>query len=145
MFTYTENRKLIGYAYVCGDILHYGHVLHLQNCRALCDKLIVGVLTDEAIMEKKQKPIIGLRDRMEMVELLPYVDIVVPQNDYSPIYNICDIGVDVLFESTSHSKEDLKETFDIAKKKGIKVRVMPYYPNNSSTEIKEKIKSEWKK
>ena len=44
---------ILVYAYVCGDILHEGHLLQLENAKAMGDKLIVGVLTDEAIMEKK--------------------------------------------------------------------------------------------
>ena len=47
--------KSIVYAYVVADLLHVGHVLHLENSKALGDKLIVGVLTDKAVMEKKEK------------------------------------------------------------------------------------------
>ncbi len=50
----------IGYAYVVADLIHIGHLKHLQACQGLCDKLIVGVLTDGAVMEKKVKPIILL-------------------------------------------------------------------------------------
>ena len=51
----------IVYAYVCGDILHEGHLLFLENAKALGDKLIVGVLTDEAVMEKKARPALSFR------------------------------------------------------------------------------------
>ena len=43
---------IVVYAYVCGDILHEVHLLQLENAKALGDKLIVGVLTDKAVMEK---------------------------------------------------------------------------------------------
>ncbi len=46
---------IVVYAYICGDVLHKGHIEHLKNAKALGDKLIVGVLTDTAIIEKKLK------------------------------------------------------------------------------------------
>jgi len=132
--------KSIVYAYVVADLLHVGHVLHLENSKALGDKLIVGVLTDKAVMEKKKKPILPLSERMRLIKALSCVDVVVPQDTYSPIENIKAIKPDILMESSSHSDEDLIETFKICKNYNIKVMKMPYYPLQSSTKIKEKIK-----
>ena len=122
--------KTIGYAYVVGDILHRGHILYLKNCKALCDKLIVGVLTNKAVMEKKSKPILTLDERMLLVT--PYADAIVPQNEYSPTKNCQLLHPDILFESESH-----KEWGNNYDRKTIG---MPYYPEQSSTKIKEKIK-----
>jgi rfaE bifunctional protein nucleotidyltransferase chain/domain len=133
-------RKIV-YAYVCGDILHIGHISALENAKSLGDKLIVGVLTDEAVMEKKVRPIISFRDRMEGVKALKCVDAVVAQPTYSPIENIKAIKPDILMESTSHTDEDLKETYAVAKELGIRVIKMPYFPEMSSTSIKEKCKN----
>ena len=128
------------YAYVVADLIHIGHVLHLENCKKFGDTLVVGVLTDEACMEKKAKPIIPFSERMKMVSALKCVDVVIPQNTYSPIKNLQIIKPDFLMESTSHSEEDLKETMDVAFELEIAVLKMPYYDAQSSTKIKEKIK-----
>lgn len=130
----------IVYAYVVADLLHVGHVLALENAKALGDKLIVGVLTDEAVMEKKSKPTISFSERMRLVKSLKCVDIVVPQETYSPIQNIKDIKPNILMESSSHTEEDLDETYNVCDKLNIKVIKMPYYPLQSSTKIKEVIK-----
>lgn len=128
----------IVYAYVCGDILHEGHLLQLENGKALGDKLIVGVLTDKAVMEKKARPIIPFTERIRLVGSLKCVDCAVPQDDYSPINNIMAIQPDIHMESTSHIGnsylEELKKVF-----KG-RVVMMPYYPEQSSTSIKNKIR-----
>jgi len=126
---------IIGYAYVVGDILHEGHLLHLQNCKALCDKLIVGVLTGDAVMERKPKPAMSFEQRIRIVASLECVDAAVTQDKYSPLVNILELRPDILFESTSHEKEDFP---------GFRGRVicMPYYPSESSTRIKERIKNE---
>ncbi len=132
-------RKIIGYAYVCGDIFHRGHLLHLKNCKTLCDILIVGVLTDEAVMEKKSKPIIPLDERLELIGSIKYVDIAVCQGQYSPLLNCKDIRPDILFESTSH-KEMPANNF-INSINGV-VMVLPYFVGQSSTSIKNQIKEE---
>ena len=90
------------YAYVVGDILHEGHLLALENAKALGDKLIVGVLTDKAVMEKKPRPIIPFKERIGLVKSLKCVDCAVPQNDYSPINNLKAIQPDIHMESNSH-------------------------------------------
>lgn len=130
--------KLV-YAYVCGDILHKGHLLALKNARALGDKLIVGVLTDEAVMEKKPKPVVPFDERINLVGTLSYVDCAVPQHEYSPINNLKAIQPDILMENTSHiGNPYLKQL-----KKAFKGRIimMPYYPDQSSTAIKNRIKN----
>jgi cytidyltransferase-like protein len=135
----------IGYAYVVADLLHIGHLKHLEACKSLCDKLIVGVLTDEATMEKKPKPIISFEERLEMVKALKCVNIAIRQDTYSPLSNVEQLNIDILFESVSHTKESIFEAKRLMEKflKG-KLIVMPYYDKQSSTEIKNKIIKEWK-
>lgn len=132
--------KLV-YAYVCGDILHIGHLTHLLNSKAMGDKLIVGVLTDKAIMEKKQKPIFEFERRMELIRNLKCVDGVIPQNEYSPLTNVKMLNPDILMESESHIDYSYIELL----KKEFKGRIIftPYYNGTSSTDIKNKIKKDW--
>jgi len=131
-------RKIV-YAYVVADILHKGHLLALENAKGLGDKLIVGVLTDEAVMEKKPAPIIPFEQRLENIKALSCVDAVVAQKDYSPVNNIKAIKPDILMESDSHSDKDLKDTYKITNKLGIRIIKLPYYPLQSSTDIKQKV------
>ena len=134
----------IVYAYVVADLLHIGHVLALENAKNLAgpdSKLIVGVLTDEATMEKKQKPTITFGERMKLIKALRCVDAVVPQESYSPIPNVKTIKPDILMESSSHTDEELRKTYQICEMLGCKVIVMPYYPEQSSTKIKEDVKN----
>lgn len=132
----------IVYAYVAGDILHYGHLRHLQNAKALGDKLVVGVLTDEAIMEKKPRPVFSFAERMSLVAALGCVDLVTPQATYAPHDNVKSIGADILVESTSHSEKLLAYGKSLMKSLGGRMVVLPYYQGQSSTKIKERIKNE---
>jgi len=132
---------IIVYAYVCGDIIHIGHLRQLENAKAMGDKLIVGVLTDEAVMEKKPRPVVSFSERMILVSSLRCVDLAIPQETYSPHGNVESVGANILMESSSHSKELLKQGALLMEKLGGRMVITPYYPGQSSTNIKEKIKN----
>lgn len=139
MDTSKTTRKVIGYCYVVGDLLHRGHRLHLKNCKALCDYLIVGVLSKKAVLEKKPEPIQSLADRTEIVQELRYVDCAVCQDQYSPLENCKALRPDILFESSSHAEMPAN---NYMKSIGSQVIVMPYYSEESSSKIRERIKND---
>lgn len=122
---------ITGYCYLVGDVLHRGHILFIKNCKALCDTLICGVLTDKAVMEKKPKPILNLDERILIIESIKYVDLVVPQNEYSPTSNCMIMHPDILFESSNHEHWGWNADR--------KIIGLPYYAGQSSSKIKEKI------
>jgi len=136
-----ETKETLVYAYVVGDILHYGHLRHLLNAKALGDRLIVGVLTDEAVMEKKTRPIVPFLERLALISALECVDLAVTQNTYAPHDNIKNIGADILVESTSHNEKLLAYGKSLMKSLGGRMVVLPYYQEQSSTKIKEEIRS----
>lgn len=131
---------IVVYAYVVGDILHKGHIEHLKNCKALGDKLIVGVLTDVAVMEKKLKPAMSFEERFDLIRALEMVDVTVAQNEYKPIKNIAYIQPDILAENIDHDYVNDKYS-TLIKEMGIRMIALPYYPNHSSTQIKATIKA----
>ena len=66
--------KLV-YSYYVLDIVHKGHLLMMKNSKAIAGedgKLIVGILTDEAVMEKKPKPILSFEDRVNLASAIKY-------------------------------------------------------------------------
>jgi len=134
---------IIVYSYYVLDIIHSGHLLMMKNAKTMAGpdgKLIVGILTDKAAMEKKPKPIISFEERMEIASSIKYVDIVVAQDTYSPLPNAIRIKPDILMESTSHTEEAIQEAEAVMKKINGRVVVLPYYPSQSSTSIKNLIK-----
>jgi len=133
---------IIVYAYVAGDILHKGHIEYLKNAKALGDKLIVGVLTDVAIMERKPRPAMSFDERFDLVRSLKWVDVTVAQNTYSPLDNVRALKPNVLIESTDHKEQSANEYMESI---GGRVLAMPYYPNHSSTKIKNEVREEGRK
>jgi len=134
----------IVYSYYVLDIVHKGHILMMKAAKELAGpdgKSVVAILTDKAVMEKKVKPILSLDERMEIAEAIKYADIIVPQDTYSPLPNVKKIRPNILMESTSHTNEAVKEARKIMKELGGEVFVMPYYPEQSSSGIKRKVKN----
>lgn len=135
---------MIAYSYYSLDLIHIGHLLMMKNAKALAGrdgKLIVGILTKEAILERKSNPpVLSLEERIQIAESIKYVDVVVPQETYSPISNIKVIKPDILVESASHKQEDIEEAKKVMESLEGKVVILPYYPKQSSSQIKRNIK-----
>lgn len=89
----------VGYCAVCADILHIGHIRFINTCSLLCQKLIVGVMTDEAIEQyKHERPVIPFDERREIISSLKAVWYTVPQNsldyDFSDHINMPEVIFD---------------------------------------------------
>lgn len=136
---------MIVYSYYVLDIIHDGHLEMLKNSKAIAGvdgKLIVGILTDEAVMEKKPRPVMPFDQRLRIAQSIKYVDLAVAQTTYSPLLNVLAIRPDVLMESSSHTPEAIEEARRVMGSLGGRVIVIPYYPMESSTAIKNRIKEE---
>ncbi len=132
----------IVYSYYVLDLVHKGHLKMMENAKAIAGKdgkSIVGILTDEAVMELKPRPIISFDERFDLANAIKYVDLVVAQETYSPLPNVKKIKPDILMESSSHTDEAIKDARKVMENIGGKVIVIPYYPSQSSSSIKEKI------
>ena len=57
-YMYMYRKRNVGYAFVVGDLLHYGHLNFLKECNKHCDFLIVGIYTDKLTETYKRRPII---------------------------------------------------------------------------------------
>ena len=72
----------LGYTTGVFDMFHVGHLNILRRAKEHCEKLIVGVSTDELVKSYKHKvPIMPLEDRLEIVSAIKYVDKVIIQSD----------------------------------------------------------------
>ena len=134
--------KLV-YSYFVLDIVHRGHLMMLKNSKAIAGpegRLIVGIVSDEAVLNKKgQLPILDYSERLELAASIKYVDLVVGQENYTPYENIKNIAPNILMESGSHSEAQIEKGRQIMSELGGRVVVMPYFNDQSSTRIKAKI------
>ena len=133
----------IVYSYFVLDIVHRGHLLFLKNSKAVAGpegRLIVGIVSDEAVLAKKGKaPILSFTERLELANSIKYVDLVVCQKNYTPYDNVKSISPNILMESDSHDEVQITKGRELMKELGGRVIVMPYFHGQSSTLLKSKI------
>ena len=131
------------YSYFVLDIVHRGHLMMLKNSKAIAGpngRLIVGIVSDEAVLSKKGKaPTLDFSERLELAASIKYVDLVVGQKNYTPYENIKNIAPNILMESESHSEAQIEKGKQIMSDLGGRVIIMPYFNDQSSTLIKSKI------
>ena len=133
----------IVYSYFVLDIVHRGHLMMLKNAKAIAGpngRLIVGIVSDEAVLAKKGKaPILDFSERLELASAIEFVDLVVGQQDYTPFKNVRNIAPNILMESESHDDAQIEEGRNLMDELGGRVIVLPYFQGQSSTLIKTKI------
>lgn len=132
-----ENKKtIIGYTSGVYDLFHVGHLNLIKNAKGLCDKLIIGVTSDELVSYKNKKAIIPHNERMEIVRNIKYVDAVVPQNDMDKIKMWERLKFDVMFVGDDwFDTPKWKELDSQFKSRGVKIIYFPYTKGVSSTII----------
>ena len=139
--------KKIGYTTGCFDLFHIGHLNILRRAKEKCDKLIVGVTTDELLqIYKKKSPIIPFEERISIVKAIKYVDEAVPQEDMDKISHWEKLKFNVVFVGDDWQNTDkwnkIESDFNEI---GVDVLYFPYTKGTSSTLINDILVNERKK
>jgi glycerol-3-phosphate cytidylyltransferase len=129
----------IGYTTGVFDLFHIGHLNILKNAKSKCDKLIVGVTTDELVEKtKKKKPVIPFEERVEIVKNIRWVDEVIPQREINEIKDEEKLKFKIIFKGDdwmgTEKWNNLEKEF---KKRDVEVVYFPYTKTTSSTLIRE--------
>jgi glycerol-3-phosphate cytidylyltransferase len=127
---------IIGYTTGVFDLFHIGHLNLLKNAKALCDKLVVGVTTDELVRYKNKKAVIPFEERIEIVRNITFVDSVVPQDSMDKMDMWNRLKFDVMFVGDDWYKTEKWDKFERDfKDVGVKIIYFPYTKGTSSTLI----------
>jgi len=130
---------MIVYSYYVLDIVHRGHLHYMQIAKTIAGEnglSIVGILTNEAVMERKPRPALSFEERLDLASAIRFNDIVVTQETYSPLPNLRLLCPDAILESSSHDSENIKKVRVFMHSINGRVFVIPYYKAQSSTRIK---------
>ncbi len=130
---------IIGYTTGVFDLFHIGHLNILKRAKEKCDFLIVGVSTDELVMQYKNKtPVISFEERVQIVEAIKYVDKVVPQTHRDKFAAWEEYKFDRMFVGDDWKGSplftELEEKF---KPFGVEIVYFPYTEGTSSTLLKK--------
>jgi glycerol-3-phosphate cytidylyltransferase len=134
---------VLGYTSGVYDLFHVGHLNLLNKAKAMCDKLIVGVTSDELMMKYKNKnAVIPYIERAEIVSNIKAVDLVVPQQNMDKFetwkklkFNIMFVGDDWY---NTKKWESIEKDF---LKESVKIMYFPYTKGTSSTIINQTLEN----
>jgi len=133
-----EKIKTLVYTTVVADMFHYGHLRILEKANELGDFHVCGVLTDNAAISYRKKPLADFNERKAVISNLRCVDMVLPQTDLDPTENL-----NKLFEQFKDIEiilihgdnwENIPGQQFIKKIKG-KVIKLPYYTKLSDEKV----------
>lgn len=131
-------RTRTGYVPGGWDTFHIGHLRILERARAQCDRLVVGVVTDEGLVAAKGRvPMMPFAHRAAVVAALALVDEVVTDTSSDKRLAWERVGFDVLFKGddwkgTAKGNRLEAEMAQV----GVDLRYLPYTPHTSSTALR---------
>jgi glycerol-3-phosphate cytidylyltransferase len=128
-------------AYLPGvfDMFHIGHLKIIRNARALCDRLIVGVVSDErAEIAKGQPPVVPLAERLEIVRSIRHADDAVVEDvgDKREMWRRIGFTMIVKGDDWKGTAKGDKLESDFAPL-GVEIVYLPYTVHTSSTLLRQ--------
>lgn len=126
----------------CFDVLHVGHVRYLQSAKALGDLLIVGINSDQqvAVLKGAGRPIMGERERAEIVASLEAVDLVTIFDEPTVEQLLLTLRPDIHAKGTDYTEETVPER-EVVTSYGGRVAIVGDPKNHSTSEILEQLES----
>lgn len=124
----------------CFDILHAGHVTYLNQAKALGDRLIVAVNTDDSVRRLKgpTRPVNSLAERMQLLASLKSVDWVVAFDEDTPLRLISEVLPNVLVKAADYQVDEIAGAKEVLQNGG-EVKTLPLVAGCSTTAIIKKI------
>jgi D-glycero-beta-D-manno-heptose 1-phosphate adenylyltransferase len=133
----------------CFDLLHLGHVRYLQEARALGDFLILALNGDGGVrlLKGPGRPLVPEYERTEILAALTCIDYVTVFHEPTagPLVALLQPAIYVKGGDYAGLESDIPETSRLPEAKVVQeyggvVRLIPYLPHHSTTELIEAIK-----
>ncbi|MDO8528354.1 MAG: adenylyltransferase/cytidyltransferase family protein [Nanoarchaeota archaeon] len=128
----------------CFDILHVGHIRHLNESKEKGDFLIVGLNSDSSVKAVKgpDRPKIPQRERAEILSALSSVDFILIYDEQSPVGHIQSLKPDVYVKGGEYNIDTCnQEERRVVESYGGKI-AFTSDKVNSTTDIIKKIKND---
>jgi D-beta-D-heptose 7-phosphate kinase/D-beta-D-heptose 1-phosphate adenosyltransferase len=124
------------------DLIHNGHIELLEFAKNLGDILIVGINDDESVRRLKgeARPIFPLAERLEILDVIEYVDYLIPFAQDTPKELIEELSrIDVLVKGGDYSAEEVVGREKVERDGG-KLVLFQFKSDISSSKIFETIR-----
>ena len=131
----------VGFTNGCFDLLHPGHVHLLEQCRAACDRLIVGINADASVRRLKgaSRPVQSEAARAAVLASLASVDLVVIFEEDTPLDLLSMIRPDVLIKGSDYTRDTVVGAREVESWGG-KVMLAELLPGHSTTATVQRLR-----
>ena len=131
-----ENGQKIGFANGCFDLLHPGHIYLLQQAASQCDRLIVGLNSDDSVRRLKgeARPVQTAEQRAAALQALDFVDGVAVFGEDTPLELITTLQPDFIFKGGDYRPEDVVGR-EVVAARGGDVKIISTLGSHSSTSL----------
>jgi glycerol-3-phosphate cytidylyltransferase len=136
-----EKKYKLGYTQGVYDMFHIGHLHIINSAAAMCEKLIVGVNSDDLVEQyKNKKTVISQIDRAEIIRNLKSVDecVIVDTLDKVALYQKLKFDAVFIGDDWKGNERWLQTEKDLAPF-GVDVVYLPHTPNISSTMLRVEV------
>lgn len=99
----------VGFTNGCFDVVHAGHIQLLEDAKANCDRLVLGLNSDDSVKRLKgdSRPINQEMDRAMLLAAIGAVDAVSIFREDTPMQLLEKIRPDVLMKGADYSKDQV--------------------------------------
>lgn len=124
----------VGFTNGCFDLLHPGHIHLLEQCRAACDRLIVGMNADASVRRLKgaTRPVQQEAARAAVLASLASVDLVVIYEEDTPLDLLDAIRPDLLVKGADYTHDTVVGAREVESWGG-RVMLAELLPGHSTT------------
>jgi D-beta-D-heptose 7-phosphate kinase/D-beta-D-heptose 1-phosphate adenosyltransferase len=124
----------VGFTNGCFDLLHPGHIHLLEQCRAMCDRLIVGMNADASVKRLKgaSRPVQNESARAAVLASLASVDLVCLFEDDTPLDILKLIKPDLLVKGADYTHDTVVGAKEVESWGG-RVALAELLPGHSTT------------
>ncbi len=136
-----DKSTVVGFTNGCFDILHRGHVEYLEQARAMCDCLVIGLNSDASVRRLKgsDRPYTAEDDRAYVLSRLEAVDVVCLFEEDTPLELIKKVRPDILIKGGDYNLDQIVGR-DFVEENGGRVLTIPFVSGKSTTGLVQKIK-----
>lgn len=128
---------IVGFYPLCGDLLHVGHLLAIEEASQHCDELIIGLnCTPDG-----KSPVQSIYERFMQLRAVKGIKEIIPYGGREDMERLCGtLNYDIRFLGEDYKKYDW-DGKEIEAKRGIEPYFIERSHNLSSTELKNRIVS----
>lgn len=138
--TWKSQGLKVGFTNGCYDLVHPGHVQMLKKCRQNCDRLVVGLNSDDSVKRLKgeSRPIQNEFSRATVLSGFSSVDLVVIFEEDTPLHLIEKLLPDVMMKGADYQVDTVVGA-DVVISNGGEVKLIELEQGHSTSNIVEKL------